>query len=319
MMAHEAMQLAERTTKEFCDTVKRGGCEAVGIKVAQGYTWTGYYDNGPAWDINNFDAMMATRDEFEVNGIKFQPWCCPMGLQTDKSTPYYNMATAKAEADFYGRIAKATGYLDLDIEPYPEFCPPLAQGDYRWAVPFFSQLRDLAPDAYIVLDVPNRDSAWEGGKVGPLISMATPYIDAVHVQAYFGVDDMHSQMGRAQDHTDVWVFPIIACTPNFDAQLGVAADDPGIFNVSIWVAQSMNAKYYEQLAQHKFGSPTPQPTPYTWQEPGFAELRRVLGNQDMGDPVGLPYADNIGNVFQDGANGRATWQKDYNKNYWLPK
>jgi hypothetical protein len=319
MMAHEAMQLAERTTAEFCNTVKRGGVSSVGIKVAQGYTWTGYYDSGPAWDINNFDAMTVTQADFEAQGIKFQPWCCPMGLMTDKSTPYYDDASARAEAEFYARIANRCGYLDMDIEPYPEFCPPLARGDYRWVVPFFSQLRALAPDAYLVLDVPNRDSDWEGGKVGPLISMASPYINAVHVQTYFGVADQRSQMQRARAHTTKPVYPIIACTPNFADQLEDAANDPNIYNVSVWVAQNMNAAYYEQLASVTFDDDEPMPVEplIEWQQPGFSALAQQLG-EAMGNPTGLPYADNIGNVFQDGSKGFALWRKDHNANYFNP-
>jgi hypothetical protein len=54
---------------------------------------------------------------------------------------------------------------------------------------------------------------------------------------------------------------------------------------------------------------------FAWQEPGFAQLFLERGVTAMGEPIDIPYADELGNVFQESAAGCALWLKQYNQNF----
>src|SRR5919202_2538502 len=187
MYAHQAEQLAERSIPEFCATLKLGGVDQARVKATQWLTWTGHFDAGPAWDISDMDHLKQARDAFQANGIEFFPWGCPMGLDKAGETAT-NAAGVKAEADHFAAIAKECGKIDLDVEPYHEFWPALVTGDYRAVKPFFQRLRDQAPDARIVVDLPFRGGpgspSVEDQRLSPVVETATPFVDAFYLQSY---------------------------------------------------------------------------------------------------------------------------------------
>jgi len=73
--------------------------------------WTGFHDEGPAWDISDVDQLKATRDAFEAKGIEFYPWGCPWSVQDGNTA--VDAAGVEAEAQRFATIANACGKVDL--------------------------------------------------------------------------------------------------------------------------------------------------------------------------------------------------------------
>src|SRR5215470_12886012 len=78
--AHQSDQLAERTIAQFCQTLALGSVTQVRIKATQWLTWSGRFDLGPAWKINDLDSLQATQAQFKMGGVDLVPWGVPMGL-----------------------------------------------------------------------------------------------------------------------------------------------------------------------------------------------------------------------------------------------
>jgi PAS domain-containing protein len=323
MFAHEADELAERSIGEFCATLKLGGVGVARVKATQWLTWTGRWDGGPGWDIDSLDALHRARIGFESEGIAFRPWGCPMGLDSNGHTAY-NDATVRAEVMRFAEIANECGYIDLDVEPYAEFWPALAVDDYRAVEPFFRLLREEAPDARIVIDVPYRNSTWEGDRISKVLEIVDPYVDEVWFQSYFGVAQMLDAEARARRKTDRPLKHIVSCTndnPGFAAQVRYLSER-GDDDVAIWIAQAMDGAKYATLAQYAFDSPPPEGD-IRWQSPendptGGFQAFYLAHPDDVGTPTTLPYADSLGNVWQESASGTMIWIKRFNRNLFVP-
>lgn len=316
--AHQADQLAERSIAEFCQTLRLGAVDQVRIKVCQWLTWTGRFDDGPGWDIESMDALLEARNTFEAEGIEFFPWGCPMGLDAAGDTAV-DAAGVEAEAQRFAAIANACGKVDLDIEPYAEFWPALVGGDYRAVGPFFRRLRELAPTAQIVVDLPYRDAAWSGDedeRMSPVIELASPFVEAFYLQSYFGVEQAQDAERRARQHTQRPIYHIADCA-HLPAML-TWLDGVSVEHVAVWVAQNMNLALYQQLAARDFGGPGTVAGTIPWHDARFAALRHDLGSR-MGEPTELAVTDNLGNVFQESALGFALWKKTYDASFWMPR
>jgi len=320
MYAHQSDQLAERTVGQFCQTLALGGVTQVRVKTTQWLTWTGHFDQGPAWSITGLDVLQQVAAQFAAGGVELFPWGVPMGLDANGSTAT-DAAGVEAEAQRFAAIANACGRVDLDVEPYADFWPAVAVGDYRAVVPLFSRIRELAPEAQIVMDLPYRSApSVEDRLLSPVIEAVSPYVDAFFLQSYFGVAQAQGAEARAKSHTNKPVYHIVASDAGQFADMLAWQTAAGAEHVAVWVAPRMNASLYATLSQHSFGGASNgvhQPS-VAWQAPGFTGLFEQRG-AEMGDPLDLPYADNYGNVFQDSSNGTALWIKAYNSNFWLPK
>jgi hypothetical protein len=318
MYAHQSDQLAERSVDQFCQTLALGNVTQVRVKVTQWLTWTGHFDTGPAWQINDLDSLQATHAQFQQRGVELVPWGVPMGLDANGDTAV-DAAGVEAEAQRFAAIARACGKIELDVEPYADFWPAVAQGDYRAVVPLFRRLRELAPDAQITMDCPYRQSpSTEDQRLSPVIASVSPFVDAFYLQSYFGVAQGKDAEQRARNHTDKPVYHIAAADPSQFGDMLDWLSSVKVENVGVWVAPRMNAALYAALALHDFGSGLAPQAKIQWQAPGFASMFQQRGSE-MGDPLDLPYADNFGNVFQDSASGTAVWMKAYNTTFWLPK
>jgi hypothetical protein len=321
MYAHQSDQLAERTVEQFCQTLALGGVTQVRVKATQWLTWTGHFDRGPAWSITSLDVLQQVAAQFAAGGIELVPWGVPMGLDANGNTAV-DAAGVEAEAQRFAAIANACGKVDLDVEPYADFWPAVSVGDYRAVVPLFSRIRELAPDAQIMMDLPYRSApSVEDRLLSPVIEAVSPFVDAFFLQSYFGVAQAQDAEARAKTHTDKPVCHIVASDAGQFGDMLAWQTEVGAADVAVWVAPRMNAGLYAALAQHTFGAvihhDVQQPQ-IAWQAPGFASLFEQRG-AEMGNPLDLPYADNYGNVFQDSPNGTALWVKAYNTNFWLPK
>lgn len=311
---HNFAEMGEPTPAAICDTFLAGGVDNVRFKTHQWLSWNGKpkaggYDTSP-YAITNLDAVKARCDDFVDRGIRPIPWCVPMGLDVE------------AEAQFCARVANVAGALDFDVEPYEEFWPGIARGDYGAVVPFFARVRDLAPDAELTLDFPARNTAWEWGKIKHAVELAAPYVDRLALQSYFGVgqaDDAQARvaalgLGKPIDH--------IVTPPMLGPELAGLLARTAASRVLIWLARDMNAGAYQQLKAIALADeqpPAPAPPPaVAWQDPGFSALRGKVG-APMGEPAGEAYPDSLGNVWQDAANGgKAEWVNRLNRNIWIP-
>lgn len=319
---HQANQLAERSVGALASTLAVGGIKRARIKATQWLTWTGRWDSGPAWDIDSLDAVKRLRDEFLAVGITLEPWGVPMGLQSDGTSFITDERSARPEAERFANIANVCGFIDLDMEPYAEFCPPIVSRDYRFATPFFKVLRDLAPDATIVVDLPYRDNVWAGDEnelMSPVIEYASPYVDGFFLQSYFGIPQAGDAEARAKQHTDKPVNHIGHTTQGGPGirlrDMAQWAEDQGGEAFSVWVGQFMTLADYEDLAMYDFGGDDIPPSLVKWQEPGFANLARQ--GEIACDPQSIPYTDAHGNVYQDGSCGFAVWRKELNRNFFV--
>lgn len=311
---HNFAEMGEPTPAAICDTFLAGGVDNVRFKTHQWLSWNGKpkaggYDTSP-YAITNLDAVKARCDDFRDRGIRPIPWCVPMGLDVE------------AEAQFCARVANVAGALDFDVEPYEEFWPGIARGDYGAAVPFFARVRDLAPDAEFTLDFPARNTAWEWGKIKHAVELAAPYVDRFALQSYFGLaqaQDAEARVavlgtGKPIDH--------IVTPPMIRRDLATYLGDSGASRLLIWLARDMNAGAYQMLQFVKLSGetpPGPPPEPAVgWDQPGFSDLRAKVGTA-MGDPSGAAHPDSLGNVWQESTNGgKAVWVNNLNRDVWIP-
>src|SRR5581483_2250283 len=103
----------------------------------------------------------------------------------------------EAEAQMAASVAAVCGRLDFDVEPYQEFWPAIAAGDYSAVEPFFRRVRALVGDQVeLTLDFPARDSSWEWGRMRLAVQLAASYVDRLAVQSYFGAGQAADAAGR---------------------------------------------------------------------------------------------------------------------------
>ncbi len=314
---HHFDQLAERTLGELIATFQAGGITEARYKTHQAQTWIGRWDGGGAADITGIAELRRVHETFEAAGIRSYPWCVPMGLDVE------------GEAHFAAAVARVTGRLDFDLEPYEEFWPAVARGDVSAVGPFFRRVRELVgPSVELTLDFPARNSAWEWGKVKPAVAAAAPYVDRFALQSYFGLSQAKDAEWRVRqvlgsgnkpiDHI-IDTDPIGEFGELLEWLSGERAE-----HCLIWRATDMSPRAYEVLKRYRFpgGGPVPMPTPIPapmrWEGVGFERLAAQLGATVVGEPGGAAYPDGQGNVRQAGARGLALWVKQENRNYWSP-
>lgn len=295
MYLWQANGMAERTVEEIVATLRTGGVSELRWKAGQYTTWEGHFDHGGAWSLNSAADVELLAGQLGDAGISSYPWIVPMGL------------APAAEAAFAATVAAACGRLDLDVEPGSQFWSAVDRADYSAVVPYFSELRDRAGSGVeLTLDFPGK---WAWTELTPLLRLAEPYVDRFAIQSYFGPMAAAADEARLRQITSKPIDHIADV-----ARLGAMLDwlsQRGLDRVWVWDAAHMTAAAYALLAAHPdTGSGV------EWQAPGFAELR--LGHPEMGDALGAPYSDAMGNVWQNGRTGRALWLKDLNRNYWLP-
>jgi len=313
MYVHNFSDLAERSPAELAATLGLGGVGEVRFKTHQWLSWNGApkaagYDRA-RYAVRDLDGVVALRDVFADAGIRCTPWCVPMGLDVE------------AEAQLAAQVAGVCGRLDLDVEPYAEFWPGLAKGDYSAVVPFFQRLRQLVGERVeLTLDFPCRSYAWEWGVMRTVVELAAPYVDRLALQSYFGLVEARAAELRVRQ---VSALPI-----DHIGDVGHLAEMvalwQGASRALVWSAPQMTRGLYQVLAGLETlpeapGGPDAPPGPpeaVEWQEPGFAALAASYGAL-MGSPSAAPYADSQGNVWQASAGGYALWVKALNRNYWL--
>jgi hypothetical protein len=245
---HQWDQLGERSLEEFAATCVAGGVTEVRPKAAQWLTWTGRFDDGGAADITQMGELRRVRDVLASKGIRVVPWVVPMGLDV------------AAEAELHAAIGRECGALDLDVEPYAEFWPGIAQGNYAAVQPYFARLRQLVGDGVrLELDFPARDSSWEWGRMREAVRLAGPYVDRLLLQSYFGAAQAADAERRARQVSDRPV-EHIAAVGHLQEMLSWLAGRP----VWIWHAPAMHGGAYRALKAYRVQGDAPpvvQPGP----------------------------------------------------------
>src|SRR5262249_24964998 len=155
MYAHQSDGLAEQTIAALCETLALGNVTQVRVKATQWLTWSGHFDHGLAWNISDLQALIDARDQFAAGGIELWPSALPIGLDANGNRAA-DATGVEAEAQRFAAIANAIGKVDLYVEPYSDFWPAVAVGDYDAVTPLFSRIRELAPTAEITMDLPYR-------------------------------------------------------------------------------------------------------------------------------------------------------------------
>lgn len=306
MYQHQANELAERTVDDFTATLALGNVTTLRVKTNQWLTWSGVYDKGGAWSIRSLADVQALKKAVESNGIVFEPWAVPMGLDTSGGTAYDD-ATTNAEASFLATVGHTCGSLELDVEPYSEFWPALAASDYRAVEPLFRQLKSMLGEVPLRVDIPYRNTSWERAQLIPFVERARSYVDEWWLQSYFGYDQAYeaaNALGALVGPEKVYHILSVDTLADLDQFAPEGSRDLGV-----WQAAGMTHELYAILANYQNEGNIP------WQSPGFAAMAK--SNKSMKLPISNPYADNLGNVFQDGPNGMAIWVKKWNRNYYL--
>ncbi|GEM_PF-5474515 len=307
MYVHQFDQLMERTLGEVIETFRAGGMAEARAKSHQWLTWigtpraSGDYDHAPH-AIKGLEDVERIRAAFAAAEMGFVPWCVPMGLDPER------------EAELGAQVANVCGALELDVEPYEAFWPALAHGEYGAVEPYFARLRERAPEARLVLNIPARATPWEWGRLEQVVMLARAYVDEVTVQSYFGVPQAEEAEARV---AAVAQRPVrhLASARTLAEMLDWACQRAQEW-LGVWRAADMTPALYARLPKGDQRSATGQAPDVTWMEPGFAALARALGPA-MGEPLAAPEADAQGNVWQRGRLGMALWVKRSNTNHWL--
>lgn len=111
-------------------------------KLMDGLTWQGTFDNGES-PVSMVGAKNVAK-AWEEAGGQFIPVVVPRGL--------------KGEAQAHGQLARQFGYLLVDLEPYDGFWDKAPYNQIEW---YTRELRQEAPDAYLVLQADPRLAPWE--------------------------------------------------------------------------------------------------------------------------------------------------------------
>jgi hypothetical protein len=291
---HQWDQLGERTLEAFAATCVAGGVTEVRPKAAQWLTWSGRFDAGGAADITGLQELRRVREVLGSRGLEVVPWVVPMGLDV------------VAEAELHAAIGRECGVLDLDVEPYAEFWPAIAQGDYSAVQPYFARLRQLVGDGVrIDLDFPARDSAWEWGRMVEVVRRAAPYVDRLLLQSYFGSDQAADAERRVRFVAGAEkTIEHIADVGHLGEMLGYLAGR----SVWVWHAPAMTSAAYGALKAYRVsgeGLPSldgPRSPRYVVGT-GILEAMRARGDAPVSDetPPGAPLR------WAAGQSGRIYW------------
>jgi hypothetical protein len=293
MYVHQWDQLAEKTLEAFAATCVAGGVTEVRPKAAQWLTWTGRFDAGGAADVTGMAELRRVREVLGRQGLRVVPWVVPMGLDVE------------AEAELHAAIGRECGALDLDVEPYAEFWPGIAKGDYSAVQPYFARLRQLVGDSVrLDLDFPARSSSWEWGRMREVVRLAAPWVDRLLLQSYFGAAQAADAEQRVRALVGDRPVEHIADVAHLQEMLGWLAGRP----VWIWHAPAMNALVYRALGEYRVSTasappePSPAPSRYVVGE-GIATAMAERGDTPAGDegPPGAPLR------WAAGQSGRIYW------------
>jgi hypothetical protein len=162
--------IPEQSIAEFSTNLRQNAPNVAGviIKVADGTTWQGVFDNSEL-AINGTDDVAEWVSVLETQGLELHIWAVPKGVDTS------------AEADLLASVVNVAGVksLILDVEPYTGFW----EGSESDVTAFMAILREKIanPDFHISISVDPRSQHYEA--IFP--EAWRPFIDSVHVQLFW--------------------------------------------------------------------------------------------------------------------------------------
>jgi hypothetical protein len=297
----QSQGLVERSMQEVAETLQLGGVDTLLVKANDGSAWMSRFDRGFA-PVRGIETLLQWREALAPHGIRVMPWGNPRSPGLNEDIEQLAQMTAE--------IARALGSYDLDVEPGPMYWSALDRGDSSGVEPFFARLRELAPEAELVLDFPG---SWAWDRITRLLQLAEPYVDRFEIQSYWTPAKAEADEARLRQLTAKPIDHIVSYQ-HLDAMLDWL-EQRGSRRVLVWDFAHMSRPLYQRLSA--FDGREDQPsTTLAWQEPGFAALARQGVIQ--GPPVTEPYPSARGDVLQQGERGLAIWVKERNQNFWVP-